>query len=236
LRLPGRSAICQVTSRLSWTSRFSMLDIQHRQRHVAHRHAATYLPHSDRACWRGRIPAVNQTGQIINTNMQLHSKVPLVPLSGLVPFRVPCLFLVLGRTRCSDNAGVNNASPPHHQTTIGKVIVDLCKQLLTQLMPLKCAGNRGSSSRPVASLKAADRETTASIQTHRVRLPCPDRSGCRTATCSKCRASSPAGSVDDHCFLVLVPLNLLDKFDRDISTSSLYCLWHSECSSHPQDT
>src|SRR6056297_3457550 len=86
---------------------------------------------------RSGIQAVNETGHVVDSNMQLHAEMPLVPFPGLVHLRIALLFLVLRRAGCSNDAGVDDAALAHHQTMLLQIFVDLREQFLAQLVPLE---------------------------------------------------------------------------------------------------
>jgi hypothetical protein len=60
--------------------------------------------------------------------MHLHSVVPLVALLGLVHFRVPLSFLVLGG-RCGVNNGrIHNGTAPHHEPRLLETLLKKSRQ------------------------------------------------------------------------------------------------------------
>jgi len=86
---------------------------------------------------RCRLQAVDQPGQIVDTDVHLHSEKPLVALACLVRFRVPLAFGVLGRARRRYNAGIDDAAFAHYQAVIAQVAVDLVEYFLAQLLALQ---------------------------------------------------------------------------------------------------
>ena len=81
--------------------------------------------------------AVHQPGICIYPNMCLHSKVPLIALLGLMHLGITLTRAVLGRTRCSNQGGVNNRSGLKQQTSLGQGCVDGRHDLLAQVVGFK---------------------------------------------------------------------------------------------------
>lgn len=54
--------------------------------------------------------AVNQSVLTVDTDMSLHTKVPLIAFSGLVDIGVADIILVVGRVRCLGDAGIHDGA------------------------------------------------------------------------------------------------------------------------------
>ena len=83
---------------------------------------------------RGSYYRMNQLGFAVDTNMGLHTEVPLVTFARLVHIRVALLLLVLGGTRCVNNSGVNDGSPVYFQAILREILIDQMKQSITQVV------------------------------------------------------------------------------------------------------
>lgn len=79
---------------------------------------------------------MNQLGFTVNTNVGLHSEVPLIALLGLMHIRIALLLLVLGGTRRADNTGIDDSASAYLQAIFLQVLIDQIKQSITQIMAL----------------------------------------------------------------------------------------------------
>ncbi len=77
---------------------------------------------------------MQQFAVLIRANVQLHPKIPLLPLAGLVHFRVSLLFLVLGRGRGGQQRGIHQCAFAHHQTPDGQIRVDSLEDPFAQVV------------------------------------------------------------------------------------------------------
>ena len=73
---------------------------------------------------RGSDHRMNELGAAVHTDVGLHSEIPLFTLTGLVHLRIALLLLVLGRTRGTDDAGVNDGTPGDLQPVFLEVLID----------------------------------------------------------------------------------------------------------------
>ena len=83
---------------------------------------------------RGSDHRMNELGAAVHTDVGLHPEVPLVALAGLVHVRIALLFLVLGRTRSTDDAGVNDGTSGDLQPVFLEVLIDQVEQMIAQIM------------------------------------------------------------------------------------------------------
>jgi hypothetical protein len=77
---------------------------------------------------------MNQLGLAIHPNMDLHAKMPLVPLLGLMHLGIPLLLAILRRTRRADDRGVDNGASAYLQPLRRQRLPDPSKALLAQLV------------------------------------------------------------------------------------------------------
>ena len=80
---------------------------------------------------------VNQARVCIHANVGLHAEMPLVAFFGLVHFGVALFVLVLGRTRCGNQGGINGAALFEQQPFVGQAGVDGGQDLLGNLVCFK---------------------------------------------------------------------------------------------------
>jgi len=83
------------------------------------------------AAGRG-VDAVNQPECVVDTNVNLHAEVPLVALPGLVHFWITLAALILGGTRCRNNAGIHDAAFAQYQAILFQVLVHFFEQYLAK--------------------------------------------------------------------------------------------------------
>ena len=83
---------------------------------------------------RGGGYRMNELGAAVHTDVGLHAEVPLLALSGLVHVRVALFLLVLGGTRSTDDAGVNDGAPGYLQPIFLEVLIDQVEQMVAQVM------------------------------------------------------------------------------------------------------
>ena len=84
-----------------------------------------------------RLKTMNKPRLCINSNMRLHSKVPVVPFFGLVHLRVSSAGGVLRRARCFNDRGIHNRAFGESKPLTEKVLVDQSKDLLSYSMYFK---------------------------------------------------------------------------------------------------
>lgn len=90
----------------------------------------------------------------VHVNVQLHPKVPLLPLPGLVHVRVTHLVDVLGGTRCSNDGGIHNGSGVELEASRLQFLAYLDKQGFAQFVVVEQFRNlvmvveSGTGSRP----------------------------------------------------------------------------------------
>ena len=60
--------------------------------------------------------------------------VPLVALLGLMHFRVPFSFLVLGGRRGVDNGRIHNGTAPHHEPCLLEPVLDVVEDCFAKVM------------------------------------------------------------------------------------------------------
>ena len=85
----------------------------------------------------GGIYAVNQSERVVDSDMHLHTEVPLVAFLGLVHFRIALAAVVLSGARGRDDGGINNTPFTQHQTVLLQVLVHLFEQRLSQSVLLQ---------------------------------------------------------------------------------------------------
>jgi len=85
----------------------------------------------------GGIYAVNQSERVVDSDMHLHTEVPLVAFLGLVHFRIALAAVVLSGTRGRDDGGINNTAFTQHQAVLLQVLVHLFEQRLSQSVLLQ---------------------------------------------------------------------------------------------------
>lgn len=81
---------------------------------------------------RFRCYQVDDFAFTVDTNVGLHTKIPLIAFLGLMHLWITLLVLVLGRTRRIDDAGVHNGAVGYLYPLLLKVFSDSPKQLITQ--------------------------------------------------------------------------------------------------------
>jgi len=86
---------------------------------------------------RGRRHTMDQAKGLIDADVHLHTKVPLVSLLGLMHLRVARIVAVLGRARCGDDRCIHDGAFLEYQTFISQVLVDGIEDDLTQATLLK---------------------------------------------------------------------------------------------------
>ena len=84
-----------------------------------------------RRCCRDR---VNHLRLAVDTNVCLHSEIPLLALAGLVHLGIALLILVLGRTRRVDDRGIDNGSTRHLHAILFQVDIHYPEQLITEVV------------------------------------------------------------------------------------------------------
>ena len=85
---------------------------------------------------RCRDNRVNESGFAVDADMRLHAEIPLVALLRLPHFRIAFFLLVLGGTRCADDAGIDDGAPGHLHPVFLEVLVHQMKQLISQIVLL----------------------------------------------------------------------------------------------------
>ena len=78
---------------------------------------------------RCRRETVSDSGSRINTDMRLHSKVPVIAFLGLMHLRVTLTGFVFGRTRSLNNGGINQRAFFEQDTGFRQPLVHLFKNL-----------------------------------------------------------------------------------------------------------
>ncbi len=86
---------------------------------------------------RRRRHRTNQLGLRINTNMALHTKVPLLAFLRLVHLRVALFALVLGRGRRVNDGRIHNRTGTDFQTVLLKILVNQLEQTTPQVVSLQ---------------------------------------------------------------------------------------------------
>ena len=83
------------------------------------------------------VDAVDEAQCVVDANMHLHAKVPLVALSGLVHFWIALAGTVLDRAGSRNNGGINDAAFTQHQAIFLQVLVHFFEQHLAKAMLLQ---------------------------------------------------------------------------------------------------
>jgi len=78
------------------------------------------------------VDAVNQAKSVINADVHLHAKVPLVAFPSLMHLRIALAALILGGTRCRNDGGVHYAAFTQHQTVLLQMLVHFLEQHLAK--------------------------------------------------------------------------------------------------------
>jgi hypothetical protein len=76
---------------------------------------------------RGAFNGMDQTALGIDANVRLHPEVPLIALLGLSHLGVALLVMVLGRTRCCNQCGIDDRATLHAQSCLTQYSIDLSK-------------------------------------------------------------------------------------------------------------
>lgn len=85
---------------------------------------------------RCRDHRVNEPGFTVDANMRLHAEIPLVTLFRLLHFRIALFLLVLGGTRCADDAGIDDGAAGYLHPVVLEVLVHQVEQLVAQIVLL----------------------------------------------------------------------------------------------------
>src|SRR5690606_32150215 len=70
----------------------------------------------------------------VYADVGLHPKEPLVSFAGLMHLRIALLLLVLGGTRCIDDAGIDDGPSAYLQPILLEILIDQMKQLIAQVV------------------------------------------------------------------------------------------------------
>ena len=82
----------------------------------------------------GRYHRVDESGSAVDTDMGLHTEVPLVALARLFHFRVTLLLSVFGGAWSVDDAGINNSAPGHFHSIVLEILIHQVEQLVAQVV------------------------------------------------------------------------------------------------------
>ena len=77
---------------------------------------------------------MHQLGTTVYADVGLHPKEPLVSFAGLMHLRIALLLLVLGGTRCIDDAGIDDGPSAYLQPILLEILIDQMKQLIAQVV------------------------------------------------------------------------------------------------------
>ena len=80
---------------------------------------------------------MDQAGVLMHSDMDFHSKKPLVALLGLVQLWVPFTGFVLGGTGSGDQRGINDRALLHSHPLLLEMILDDIKDFLPQVVLLE---------------------------------------------------------------------------------------------------
>lgn len=89
-------------------------------------------PGSHRSHFSRADDGVHQARLSIDSDMRFHSKVPLIALLGLMHLGVTLAFLVLGRTRGSNQGGIDHGTALKHEALCTEFVVDDLQDALAQ--------------------------------------------------------------------------------------------------------